>query len=62
MTEFHTDDEYLDFYKGMGVLYLKYFQTDRNIEIDLGGYRTVDIIYEIFKVTIFSGRRTRRWG
>lgn len=58
----YTDYLFLDFYKGMGVLYLKYFQTDRNIEIDLGGYRTVDIIYEIFKVTIFSGRRTRRRG
>jgi hypothetical protein len=60
---------FLDFYKGQGTLYMKYWDAngfidasgdDENIEIDFGGYGTVDIIYEIFKLTIFTNYHTRR--
>jgi hypothetical protein len=51
---------FLDFYKGTPTIYLKYFGERDNIEIDLGGYGTIDIIYEIFKLTIFSGKNKRR--
>jgi hypothetical protein len=52
---------FLDFYKGQGSLYMKYWDDDdENIEIDLGGYGTVDIIHEIFKFTIFTDYSTRR--
>lgn len=50
----------LDFYKGSGTIYLKYFNEDRTVEIDVSGYGTVDIIYEVFKLTIFSGKDARR--
>lgn len=56
----YTDYLFLDFYKGMGTVYMKYFNTEENIEIDLSGYGTVYIIYKIFQVTIFSGEPTRR--
>lgn len=50
----------LDFYKGQGTLYLRYFNSDLNEEFNLGGYGTVEIIYEIFKKTILSDKKTRR--
>lgn len=56
----YTSYLFLDFHKGDGILYLKYFWENENIEINLGGYKTVEIIYEIFQRTIFSNKRTRR--
>lgn len=50
----------LDFHKGCGTLYLKYFDSETNEEFNLNGYGTVEIIYEIFKRTILSDKKTRR--
>jgi len=53
---------YLDFWKGVPMLFLQYWGDVENQEHDLGGYGTVDIIYEIFKLTILNNKdlRTRR--
>ena len=56
----YTEYLTLDFYKGNATLYLKYFNQDKNIEYDLSGYTTSEIIHEIFKLTIFSGFVKRR--
>jgi hypothetical protein len=57
----HTSYLFLDFYKGNPTLYLKYWSDDENLEFDeLGGYGTTDIIYEIFKNTIFTNKTKRR--
>jgi hypothetical protein len=57
----YTSYLYLDFYKGCGTIYLKYFHENDDIEIgDLGGHGTTDIIYKIFELTIFSDKLTRR--
>lgn len=56
----YTHYLFLDFYKGTPTLYLKYFGSYEDLEFDLTGYRTVEIIYEIFEKTIFSGKRERR--
>lgn len=42
---------FLDFYQGKPTVYLKF---------EFDGYGTIDIIYEIFKLTIFSDKKTRR--
>jgi hypothetical protein len=56
----YTTYLFLDFYKGCGTLYLQYFHEKENLEIELGGYGTTEIIYEIFQKTIFSNKSTRR--
>lgn len=56
----YTDYLFLDFYKGHGTLYLCYFQDNEHLKFEFGGYRTVEIIHEIFKHTILSDRRSRR--
>lgn len=56
----YTDYLFLDFHKGDGVLYLKYCNDNLNHAIRLGGQKTVEIIHEIFKRTIFSDRKKRR--
>ena len=57
----YTSYLFLDFYKGMPTLYLKYFQKNEDLEFDeWGGFGTTEIIYEIFKLTIFSDKRKRR--
>lgn len=56
----YTDYLILDFYKGIGTIYYRYFQTQYNQELELGGYGTTEIIYEIFKLTILTDKRTRR--
>lgn len=56
----YTEYLFLDFHKGHGTLYLKYFNSNEKLEIELGGYGTVEIIYEIFEKTIFSNKPTRR--
>ena len=56
----YTSYLFLDFYKGQGTLYWKYFYENENLEFNFGGYGTTEIIYEIFQKTIFSNKRTRR--
>ena len=56
----YTEYLFLDFYKGCGTLYLKYFGERENLEFQLSGLGTVEIIYTIFKMTIFSEKTTRR--
>jgi hypothetical protein len=56
----YTSYLFLDFYKGQGTLYLKYFNDTENLEFELGGYTTSEIIYEIFAKTIFTGESRRR--
>lgn len=51
----------LDFFKGMPFIYLKYWNDVQNLEFDeFSGYTTSEIIYEIFKLTIFTNKTTRR--
>lgn len=56
----YTTYLFLDFYKGIGTLYLQYFGENENIELELAGYGTTEIIYTIFEKTIFSNKHTRR--
>jgi|GEM_PF-291323 len=56
----YTDYLFLDFYKGHGTLYFRYFSSNEHEQIELGGYGTVDIIYHIFEKTIFSDKGERR--
>ena len=57
----YTSYLFLDFYKGTPTLYLKYFNGNDNLEFDeWSGYGTTEIIYEIFKLTIFSDKGKRR--
>lgn len=55
----YTSYLHLDFYKGSGTLYIKYFHNHENLEFELGGYKTTEIIYFIFEKTIFSDEGTR---
>ena len=57
----YTSYLFLDFYKGEPTIYLKYFFEDENIEISgLSGYGTIELIYKIFELTIFSDKPKRR--
>lgn len=60
----YTNYLFVDFYKGAGVVYFKYFGEEDNLDIgddgSLGGIGTVEIIYEILKITVMSGRSKRR--
>ncbi len=56
----YTSYLFLDFYKGCGTLYFQYFNETENIELDLCGYGTTEIIYRVFEKTIFSNKKTRR--
>lgn len=56
----YTSYLFLDFYKGVPTVYLKYFSEDENLEYTLEGYTTTEIIFAIFELTIFSGKPTRR--
>lgn len=51
---------FLDFYKGQPMLYLQYWNEDKAQSFDFSGASTSKIIYNIFLLTIFSGKRTRR--
>ena len=55
----YTTYLFLDFYKGCGTLYLQHWGDSQNI-IELAGYGTTEIIYKIFKQTIFTEKHTRR--
>ncbi len=50
----------VDFYKGNGTIYYCYFNEDEVKTVDMGGYGTCEIIYEIFGLTIFSNKTKRR--
>ncbi len=56
----YTEFLVLDFYKGCGTLYYKYFQEPEFYELDVCGEGTKSIILKIFNLTILSGRTTRR--
>ncbi len=57
----YTSYLFLDFYKGEPTLYLKYFYENEDLVFnEWGGLGTVEIIYEIFKLTVFSKKRKRR--
>jgi hypothetical protein len=56
----YTNYLFLDFYKGIGTLYFQYFGDDIHHKIDLSGFGTVGIIYEILCKTVFSGKGKRR--
>ena len=56
----YTSYLFLDFYKGIGTLYFKYFCSDENQELELAGDGTTEIIYKIFQLTILSNKSTRR--
>lgn len=56
----YTSYLFLDFFKGTPTLYLQYFGENTNLVIELGGYGTTEIIYEVFKLTIFSDKNKRR--
>ena len=59
----YTDYLFLDFYKGCGTLWLKYFQDEETYDNDsgeFGGWSTSEIIYRIFELTIFSNKGIRR--
>ena len=58
----YTNFLFLDFYKGGSSLYFKYWGDDELfIDPDFtNGATTTQIIYEIFKLTILSNRKTRR--
>lgn len=56
----YTTYLFLDFVKGSPTLYLQNFYSRENLEFQLGGYGTVEIIYEVFEKTIFSDKPPRR--
>ncbi len=56
----YTSYLFLDFYEGTPTIYLKYFHSEENLEFELSGYGTVNIIYKIFELTIFSNHTQRR--
>lgn len=57
----YTTYLFLDFYKGTPTLYMQYFYDPNNtICLDLSGYGTTEIIYKILKLTVYSGKSSRR--
>ena len=58
----YTHYLFLDFHKGTGTIYCLYWgdSSEKNIRRDVSGLGTTDIIYEIFQLTIFSGKDERR--
>lgn len=58
----YTNFLFLDFYKGNSSVYLRYWDSDEFYvdENFTQGFSTSEIIYEIFKLTILTDKRTRR--
>lgn len=56
----YTEYLFLDFYKGIPTLYLKYWGDDKNLEFKFDDLGTVEIIYEIFKLTILNNNLSTR--
>lgn len=55
-----TEYLFLDFYKGTPTLYWKYWGEKKNREETFDGWKTSEIIYKIFELTIFSNKNKRR--
>ena len=56
----YTTYLFVDFYKGIGTLYLQYFESGEELKVDLNCMTTTEIIYKVFEMTILSNRKTRR--
>ena len=56
----YTSYLFLDFDNGTSTVYLRYYSDNENLEYDLNGYSTVEIIFTIFELTIFSGKPKRQ--
>ena len=56
----YTSYLFLDFDNGTPTVYLRYYSDNENLEYDLNGYSTVEIIFTIFELTIFSGKPKRQ--
>ncbi|KPW03625.1 hypothetical protein AN213_00787 [Pseudoalteromonas sp. P1-8] len=56
----YTEYLFLDFYKGNGTIYIKYWADNQNYEVDVSGCTTSGIILKVVKLTVLSGRSTRR--
>lgn len=56
----YTEYLFLDFYKGCGTIYFKYWGDNKNHEVEVSGYTTSGIILKIVQLTVLSGRNTRR--
>jgi hypothetical protein len=60
----YTEYVFVDFYKGISKIHLKYFYNEDddecNLEIELTGEGTIQIIYTLFELTILSERKQRR--
>lgn len=56
----YTNFLFIDFYKGIGHVYLMYFWQSEYTQKEFCGEGTTEIIYEIFKLTILSDKGTRR--
>lgn len=50
----------IDFYKGAGSLYFRYWNDEHTQEVDLSGLGTCDIIYEVLNRTVFTNKPIRR--
>ncbi|MGO2332988.1 MAG: hypothetical protein ACTH6R_00745 [Pseudoalteromonas nigrifaciens] len=55
-----TEYLFLDFYKGIGTIYLKYWGDIQSHEVEVSGYTTSGIILKILELTTLSGKSTRR--
>lgn len=51
---------FLDFYKGQPTLYYQHWTSPLNKEMEMSGYTTSEIIYEILKATCLSDNGKRR--
>jgi len=58
----YTHYLFLDFYKGIPRLYLKYWDNNEVVELEehMCGWSTSEIIAQIWILTVGSGRKTRR--
>ena len=50
----------IDFYKGHGELHFRYWDSEDDVTYEFDNIGTVEIIYEIFELTIFSDKPKRR--
>lgn len=56
----YTHYLFIDFYKGGGWIHLRYWNEKQETLIDLDSIGTVEMIYTIFELTIFTDKRKRR--
>jgi len=56
----YTEYLFLDFYKGHPTLYLRYWRSEEHLVLDhMEGWTTSQIILEILKLTVYSGKEKR---